>query len=321
MTLKEYKINTLYNFNFRYLATGSSFSSLHFEFMRGRSTIAKIVGDTTAIIWEVLQPIFMPIPTTTMWQEIADRYYTLYQLPNCMGSLDGKHFRIKKLPKSGSLYFNYKGFFSIVLMATADADGLFITVDVGEVGRNSDGGVFKHSTLGCALRENKLNLPEKNNLPNDQNDFEFPFYFAADEAFPLGENIIKPFPQKTLTNVKRIFNYRLSRGRKNIECAFGMLVSKFRVFETAICSKEETIINIIKAACVLHNFIRTREGRFTARNLESNSAQTDVSHLPDLELLPTAARNMSQAQINRNYLANYFIKNENALPWQWKYCV
>jgi hypothetical protein len=59
-------------------------------------------------------------------------------LPNYDGSLDGKHIRIKAPPKSGSSFYNYNGFFSIVLLATADADGIFQTTDVGEYRQNSD---------------------------------------------------------------------------------------------------------------------------------------------------------------------------------------
>lgn len=73
-----------------------------------------------------------------------------------MVAIDGKHFRIKCLPNTGSTYFNYKGYFSIVLMACVDADGLFTTIDVGEVGRNSDGALFRTSNLGRALNLNIL---------------------------------------------------------------------------------------------------------------------------------------------------------------------
>lgn len=57
-------------------------------------------------------------------------------------------------------FYNYKGLFSIVLMATADADGKFITIDVGEYGRNSDGRIYKECAFGNQLMQKKLNLPE-----------------------------------------------------------------------------------------------------------------------------------------------------------------
>ena len=44
--------------------------------------------------------------------------------------------------KSGSLFFNYKKSFVIVLLALCDASYQFTSVDIGEAGRQIDGVVF-----------------------------------------------------------------------------------------------------------------------------------------------------------------------------------
>jgi hypothetical protein len=133
-------------------------------------------------------------------------------------------------------------------MACADADGLFTTIDVGEIGRNSEGAAFRSSSLGCWLELNALDILPPTPLPSTSNDEAFPFYFVADETFPLKPHIMRPSPRRTLNNRRRTFNYRLSQGRKSVEFAFRMMTSKFCVFETAICCKEDSANSVIRAA-------------------------------------------------------------------------
>ena len=70
-------------------------------------------------------------------------FYRRTQFPNCIGAVAGKHVRIKIPADSGSLFYNYKHFFSILLLALVDANYCFIVVDVGAVGKSSDSNVFK----------------------------------------------------------------------------------------------------------------------------------------------------------------------------------
>ena len=65
--------------------------------------------------------------------------------------MDGKHAVIQAPAKSGSLFSNYKKNFSIVLLAFCDASYQFTAVDIGEAGKQSDGGVFANSNLGRSM--------------------------------------------------------------------------------------------------------------------------------------------------------------------------
>lgn len=62
---------------------------------------------------------------------------------NYGGAIDGKHIRIVQTPQTGFQFYNYKGFYSIVLMAIVNSNYEFIYVDVGKNGRISDGGVIE----------------------------------------------------------------------------------------------------------------------------------------------------------------------------------
>lgn len=278
------------------------------------------MAETALAIWETLQPEYMPTPATERWLEAADRYWELWNLPNCVGSLDGKHIRIKAPAKSGSAFYNYKGYFSVVLLGVADADGLFLSVNVGEYGRNSDGRVLKESSFGKALFSDRLQLPEPVPLPGDDANKLFPFYFVADEAFPLTTNIMKPYARRQLTNENRIFNYRLSRGRKSVECAFGMLTSKFRLLETPICCGINKIDNIIQAICVLHNFVRIHDGIFSIPRIqpsvdnETHEVQPNLGH-------SSRQRPSNSALDIRNTLHDFFLHLNGKIPNQEKYTV
>ena len=63
----------------------------------------------------------------------------------------------------------------------------------------------------------------------------------------------------------QVFNYRLSRARRVSENAFGILVAKWRMFRRPIVAEPKTVDNIVKAACVLHNFLRRRDGKSNDR--------------------------------------------------------
>lgn len=90
--------------------------ALQYEFLLGRSTIGNIVRETCQVLWKILQPEEMPIPNPDQWTEIANKFYLKATFPNCAGAVDSKHIRCIKPNNSGSMYYNYKNFFSIVLI-------------------------------------------------------------------------------------------------------------------------------------------------------------------------------------------------------------
>ena len=53
------------------------------------------------------------------WQKISEGFEDCWNLPNCVGALDGKHVGIRAPDNSGSAYFNYKKCFSIVVFYTS----------------------------------------------------------------------------------------------------------------------------------------------------------------------------------------------------------
>jgi hypothetical protein len=125
---------------------------ISFSYRVGHSTTTTIVNKTCEIIWEELKATVMPNPSAVSWR-VTEQMFHKWNFPNCIGQPQMENVMIQAPGRSGSLYFNYKKYFSIVLLAMVDANYKFIAVDVGAYGSCSDGGVFANSSLGAALRK------------------------------------------------------------------------------------------------------------------------------------------------------------------------
>ena len=210
------------------------------------------------------------MPTTMdEWLSVAEMFEQKWNYPCCIGAIDGKHFALQQPSGSGSEFFNYKHFFSVLLLAVVDANYKFLYVDVGSAGRVGDAGVFSSSTLKCALTKNSINLPNARSLPNT---CPINYHLVGDDAFPMSLSLMKPYPFKNMEKDKRIFNYRLSRARRVVENAFGILANRFRVFHTKINLSPDKVTNLILAACCLHNFL-----------VEKNTSYINVCDKEDVE--------------------------------------
>ncbi|KAM3934860.1 uncharacterized protein RB166_002254 [Leptodactylus fuscus] len=290
-----------------FLATGESFASLHLQFRVGKSTISGIVRCTCHLIWQHLQPIVMPSPTQEIWLQAAAGFQSVANFPNCIGAVDGKHIRVQKPPHSGSLYFNYKKYFSVVLMAVADATYRFIAIEVGAYGSTGDSRALLSSILGRRVLVDQVTLPPPRPLPGATHPV--PFVMVGDEAFPLKENLLRPFPRRSLDARKRVFNMRLSRARRFVECTFGILTSKWRVLTSAMQLAPDTVTVVVKAVCMLHNYVREYES--------PNIVVEPQAALSDPIVTTSGHGRAADAAVRvRDSFADYFMSPEGAVPWQ-----
>ncbi|KAJ8974782.1 hypothetical protein NQ317_017432 [Molorchus minor] len=176
----------------RFLATGDSLQTCAFAYRVAKCTASKIINETCCEIWNSLVNMYLKPPVGEKWQEIETGFCNIWQLPNCIGALDGKHKKIEAPPN--------------MLMALCDAHYKFTYVDNGAYGSQSDGGILKNSVLGKKLINNNLNTPKDKIMPNT--NIPVPLYFVGDEAFPLRTDLMRPYNRKNLNREKSIFNYR-----------------------------------------------------------------------------------------------------------------
>lgn len=212
------------------------------------------------------------------------------------------------------------------MLAVVDADYNFVYLDVGNVGRNSDGGVFANSSLSHLLEAEQLFIP--NNKPLPCRRIPMPHVLVGDAAFPLKTYIIKPYPGSlTGQREKEIFNYRLSRARRIVENAFGILSNRFQVYLRPMQLQVETVKKIVLATCALHNFLRQTSSRQAycppgMMDMENTDGSvTDGSwrsSQPPAGLIPLSRRPSTHSTAAKDVRDEFccFFNNEGAVPWQ-----
>lgn len=222
----------------------------------------------------------LQVPSTdAQWKEVANEFKNLWQFDNCLGAIDGKHIIIRKPAESGSYFFNYKGTYSVVLFAIVNARYEFLYVHTGTNGRVSDGGIWSATSIYKHLCSKTLNIPNPTTLPSS--DDKVPYVFIGDEAFPLMENLMKPYSQKNISYEEKIFNYRLSRARRVVENVFGILASRFRIFLQPININVDNIDIVILACCALHNFLRkTSKSSYLSEQLVDHEDLSNGNIIP-----------------------------------------
>lgn len=138
------------------MGSGCNRLDLHLKYRIGHSTLGQIMRRVCSAIWDTLKEECFPELTAERWNEISSGFEKYAQFPNCIGAIDGKHVRIRKPKMSGSLFHNYKNYFSVVLLAVADANYKFIYIDVGSFGKNSDSMIFENCPFYRKLQNDTL---------------------------------------------------------------------------------------------------------------------------------------------------------------------
>jgi len=223
-----------------------------------------------------------------MWKEEVDSLYPKsheafmaaaadmdkeWQFPGAFACLDGSHIPIKVPPggaESRKEYYNFKGWYSVILVAMCDARKRIIWAVTGMPGSTGDSSIFE------ATRKYN-DILNQNDLPESPafkiGNIEIPYMILGDGGFKHFAWLQKPFSRAARTIIDKYFNKRLSRARMNIEATFALLKSRFRFLYKQNESSVDTINKGTMCAIVLHNLClrfgdviaRARSLRYDAR--------------------------------------------------------
>jgi len=136
-------------------------------------------------------------------------------------------------------------------------------------------------------------------LPNDEKGKCMFFVIVGDEAFALSEHVLRRYPNGNLSVQQRIYNYRLTKVRRRVECAFGMLANKRSIFHRPL--------DVTPQFYVLHNFVRRNDGFQLEDNLYDSNFES---------IQATGTRGNIEGKHVRDYTAKHFTSPHGAVPWQ-----
>ncbi|XP_063859180.1 putative nuclease HARBI1 [Scylla paramamosain] len=243
----------------RHLASGTKYRDMAYGWRVPHNTISKVVREVCqAILEEYLDEQFTCPSTEEGLRQPSNEWMQRWNFPYTIGAIDGKHVACKAPLRTGSECYNYKSFFSIILLAMVSSDytSKFLWAAVSGNGSASDAHMFNHSELKEGLENaNITGWPRPDPLPNNTQDV--PYFIVGDDAFSLRTYLMKPYSARNMTREERIYNYRLSRARRVVENAFGIMVNRFQVMLTTMQHYADTGRPIVKACMVLHNLMRS----------------------------------------------------------------
>lgn len=177
---------------------------------------------------------------------------------------DGCHIKILPEKDQATDYYNFKGWYSLILFALVDYRFRFMYTSVGAPGRCNDSQLYEDSQLKKFV-EDKFKERVKNICGTD-----VPMYLIGDSAFRLSETMMKPHPfLVNKTPEQENFNYHLSKCRRVVENAFGHLKARFRIFGKGLETSVENGKNIIQACCIIHNFLNDNNDVINQKWLET----------------------------------------------------
>ena len=231
------------------LAHGNSYSSIGPVFNVGKSTVIEGVQDVVNGLYE-LRDEYIKFPETIAEVNASIATFAeLTYLPNVVGAIDGSHIRVKAPNDSAPDYFSRYQQHDFIIQAIVDGKKIFMDFACGYPGSMHDARVLRRSTIfQRAENGNILTQPTVNVTGNDIGP-----YLLGDSAYPLSPWLMKPYPEGTRDPREIAFNRELSSARVKVECAFGVLKSRWRILLKRFDSGIPFAVRNAVACAVLHN--------------------------------------------------------------------
>ncbi|XP_036317694.1 putative nuclease HARBI1, partial [Rhagoletis pomonella] len=190
----------------------------------------------------------------------------------------------------------------MVLLALVDARCRFIYINVGSPGRCNDSAIFESSSLKRQFQQCSL----FKEMTRQISSVNVPVILLGDSAFKLDVHLMKPYPfcvNQPLN--KKKFNFALSKCRRVVENAFGHLKARFRRVGKGLDNHMINAKAIIKACCVLHNFLNEENDEINERWIAAQQIEDQSRQWPEDEPNISGIFNTRAEEIRQAFVSHF----------------
>ena len=279
------------------LGTNQDYRSVAHLFGVGTSSVCVIVHEVCKAIVDCLLDKYISIPRGERAMEVIRGFEEVWGFPQCFGAIDGSHIPILAPHGSATEYYNRKGQHSIVLQALVDHNYLFMNTYVGWPGSVHDARVLSNSEVFAKGESGTLAPSSVKQICG----VHVPVVILGDPAYPLLTWLMKPYTGTGLSQEQRRFNYRLSRARIVVECAFGRLKGRWRSLLKRSDVRVDFMSTVVTSCCILHNVCEVHKDGFDEEWLDEVVISESINATG-----ANPAQHSSTAVAIRNALCTYF---------------
>ncbi|KAL1436850.1 hypothetical protein MTO96_049247 [Rhipicephalus appendiculatus] len=129
-------------------------------FDMGRSMVNIIYREFCEAVVDSLEERWVGMPTPSEMEDHIKDFQLSLGFPQGVGALDGCHFPVSPPKENASDYYNYKGWYSVILLALVDHNYMFRFINVGSPGRCHDAHVYHQSSLSRLIEGPTFRKPK-----------------------------------------------------------------------------------------------------------------------------------------------------------------
>ena len=245
------------------LAHGFPYTNIGASFGVGKSTAVEAVQDVTEALFELRNELIKFPASTEETRSCTETFSALSNLPNVVGAIGCSHIQIKAPAESAIDYFSRYQQFDFIVQGVVDGRKMFLDFAAGFPGSLHDSRVLRNSTLYKRAEEGEI-LANPTAQLGSQNIRP---YLVGANTHPLRSWLLKPFPVSTEDQEEIAFNKELSAARLPVECALGVLTSRWGILAKRLDTNSMSFsVKTTTVCAVLHNFCIMNGDKWDARD-------------------------------------------------------